>query len=76
MQVGDLVKWIDYTGGSPAEQIGLIIEDLRDYWSKKQDWSDIVVLTAHGIRKWTSWQCEVISENRNNKPDKKCPRQS
>ena len=64
MKIGDLVRWIDYTGGSPAVHIGLVVEDLRGYWSKAGDWNDIVVLTGGSRRTWTSWQCEVINENR------------
>ena len=64
MKVGDLLKWTDYTKLEPVEYIGLLVEDLREYWSKPQDWHDIVVFTGKGHVKWTSWQCEVIYESR------------
>ena len=64
MKVGDLLKWTDYTKPDPVEYIGLLVEDLREYWSKPQDWHDIVVFTGNGQEKWTSWQCEVIYESR------------
>jgi len=64
MQVGDLIKWIDYRDEHPVAHIGLLITDMRGYWSKVSDWNDIVVLTGKGYERWTSWQCEVISENR------------
>ena len=64
MKVGDLLKWTDYTKLEPVEYIGLMVEDLREYWSKPQDWHDIVVFTGNGHEKWTSWQCEVIYASR------------
>ena len=64
MKVGDLIKWIDYRDDKPVECIGLLITDMRGYWSKVSDWNDIVVLTGKGHERWTSWQCVVIDESR------------
>jgi len=64
VKVGDLLKWTDYKGDEPVEYIGLLVEDLREYWSKPQDWHDIVVFTGNGHEKWTSRQCEVIHASR------------
>ena len=64
MKVGDLLKWTDYKGDEPVERIGLLVQDLRGYWSKISDWNDIIVFTGNGHENWTSWQCEVIYESR------------
>ena len=66
MKVGDLVKWIDYTGEPPVEYIGLLIEKLRNRWPDYVDgsWNDLHVLCNGDYVYWTSWQCEVINESR------------
>jgi len=64
VKAGDLLKWTDYKFDPPVEYIGLLVRDLRGYWTEPQDWHDIVVFTGKGHEKWTSWQCEVIYESR------------
>ena len=64
MKVGDLIKWVDYRDESPVVHIGLLITDMRGYWSKLSDWNDIVVYSGGEQVMWTSWQCEVINESR------------
>ena len=59
MQVGDLIKWIDYKGDTPVEYVGLLIEDLKDYWANPSDWNDFYVLCGGEYVYWTSWQCVV-----------------
>jgi len=61
MQVGDLIKWTDYKGDTPVGHVGLLIKDLKDYWSNPSDWNDFYVLCEGQYVFWTSWQCEVYN---------------
>ena len=60
MKVGDLIKWIDYTGDTPVTHIGLFIGDLSEKVEAGLHWEDIKVLSGGTTQTWCSWQCEVI----------------
>jgi hypothetical protein len=64
MKIGDLIKWTDYKGPEPIEHVGLFIEKLENFHVDAVDssWGDIIVIYDGEYTKWTSWQCEVISE--------------
>ena len=64
MQVGDLVKWIDYKPDIPVEHIGIVLKFYKSTMKDYVDWSDMVVLSGGKQQSWTSWQCEVIHESR------------
>jgi hypothetical protein len=65
MKTGDLIKWTDYKGFAPVEHVGLFIKKEKikvdgvtgelGRYSRYYDGQ---------YTKWTSWQCEVISEAR------------
>jgi hypothetical protein len=61
MRVGDLIKWTDYTKGSPVAQVGLLAHIDQQRWAT-QPWGDIMVMTGKGIEIWVSWQCEILNE--------------
>ena len=63
MKIGDLIKWVDYRPTTPVTRVGLFIrkEKIR-VDAATGDWGDWVVLCDGKEVKWTSWQCEVISE--------------
>jgi hypothetical protein len=60
MQIGDLIKWTDYTKGKPTIHIGVLAGILPPPVTKP--WGDITVMTGKGIEVWVSWQCEVINK--------------
>ena len=65
MKKGDLIKWTDYKGFSPVEHVGLFIKKEKiKVDGVTGEWNDILVLCDGQYVKWTSWQCEVISEGR------------
>ena len=53
-QVGDLIHYIDYTGASPQDYIGVLLE-YRSYLDA------FIVLCEGETRSWLAWQCEVVS---------------
>ncbi len=59
MKIGDLVKWINYRPEIPEEHVGVIVAT-----GQNMGWGDLKVLSKRGTEFWTSWQCEVINENR------------
>ena len=63
MKVGDLIKWVDYRPATPVTRVGLFIrkEKIKPD-AATGDWGDWLVLCDGKEVKWTSWQCEVISE--------------
>ena len=63
MQVGDLIKWIDYRHAPPLTKIGLFIKKEKiKVDAATGDWGDLLVLCDGEYVKWTSWQCEKISK--------------
>ena len=60
MQVGDLIKWTDYTEGKPISYIGMLVS--IDRGCQTDLWGDISVMTGKGIEVWVSWQCEIINK--------------
>tara|TARA_R110002072_G_scaffold144933_1_gene291073 strand:- start:2382 stop:2579 length:198 start_codon:yes stop_codon:yes gene_type:complete len=65
MKMGDLIKWIDHKGTVPMEHVGLFIKKQKLVVDGVTgEWGDILVLCDGQYVKWTSWQCEVISEGR------------
>lgn len=53
-QVGDLIHYIDYTGASPQDYIGVLL----DY----SPLLDIFFVICEGqVTEWLAWQCEVVS---------------
>ena len=65
MQVGDLIKWVDYHPLTPVTYVGLFIRREKiKVDAGTGDWGDWLVLCNGEYVKWTSWQCEVINENR------------
>ena len=65
MKMGDLIKWIDHKGTVPMEHVGLFIKKQKLVVDGVTgEWGDILVLCDGQYVKWTSWQCEVISEAR------------
>ena len=59
MQVGDLIKWIDYAGDTTVTHVGLFIGKIP---KNVKCWTDIEVMSGGTIQKWCSWQCEVIND--------------
>jgi hypothetical protein len=64
LKAGDLLTWTDYTEKPPKKFIGIFLRqcgELRNW----EGWGDIVVMVGDKEEKWTSWQCEVVTdENR------------
>ena len=59
MQVGDLVKYVDYIPATPVVHVGLVIAI-----GQNMGWNDIKVFTGGYEDYWVSWQCEVMNESR------------
>ena len=53
-QVGDLIHYIDYTGVSPQDYIGVLLD-----YSPREDM--FIVLCEGTTVAWLAWQCEVVS---------------
>jgi hypothetical protein len=63
MQVGDLIKWVDYKPDNPVTKVGLFIKKEKiKVDAVTMNWGDILVLCDGQYVKWTSWQCEKISK--------------
>ena len=52
-QVGDLIHYIDYTGVSPQDYIGVLVG-----YNSVVD--AFIVLCEGETRSWLAWQCEVV----------------
>ena len=63
LKAGDLLTWTDYTAKPPKKSIGIYLR--RASAGHHFGWGDIVVMVGDKEEKWTSWQCEVVTdENR------------
>ena len=63
LKAGDLLTWTDYTGKPPKKSIGIFLRRVVSH--HHFGWGDIIVMVGEKEEKWTSWQCEVVTdENR------------
>lgn len=66
LKAGDLLTWTDYTERPPKKSIGIFLRWISHSGHRHHfGWGDIYVLVGDKEEKWTSWQCEVVTdENR------------
>ncbi len=63
MKVGDIVRYTYYGLEETTHHFGLFVRKAT-MAEQVGDWGDIIVWCDGREQQWTSWQCEVVNENK------------
>ena len=63
MKTGDLIMWTYYGLEKTTEHYGIFLRKATKA-EQNANWGDIIVWEGGREKQWTSWQCEVVNENK------------